>query len=205
MPRFATYPSTVEDCLKLSITDLSKWEYLVPNQSKSGVISVSRHGEVYAKYGIAVIMGKGYGAITFDYTSGIGHNKKEVKYTVQIISIPTNIGNGLRYYFVCPSTGKCALKLYKGAGSDYFVHREAYNGLMYASQLANRNWRFLDKTRDGYYLKLDMLNSEFYRKGTGKRKHYYRGVPTKAYQRILDVEKLAERAPSTAPYWEAIK
>lgn len=196
MPRFANYPETIENCLTISTTNLKKWGYLTANQSKEGTVSVSRNGHVYAKFGIEVVMGIDYGTLTFDYTIGIGHNRKQIKYNAQIISIPTNIGNGLRYYFVCPSTGKFALKLYKSSGSDYFVHREAYNGLMYQSQLSNRNWRFLDKTRDGYYLKLDMLYSEYYRKGKGRRKRYYNGVPTKAYQRILDTEKLAERAPS---------
>ncbi len=194
MPRFANYPDTIESCLTISTTNLKVLGFLTSNQSKEGTISVSRNGQVFAQFNIKVIMGKDYGSIAFDYKTGKGHNRKHIKYTAQIISIPTNIGNGLRYYFVCPSTGKYALKLYMASGSDYFVHREAYNGLMYQSQLSNRNWRFLDKTREGYYLKLDMLYAEYYRKGTGRRKRYYKGVPTKAYQKILDTKKLAEGA-----------
>jgi hypothetical protein len=201
MPRIAMYPSTVEDCLILSTTNLKQLGYLQPNITKSGIITHSRGGAAIAKYSIEVAMGKYNGTLTFDYTSGIGSNKQAINYSVNIISIPTNIGNGLRYYFVCPRTNKLALKLYKTAGCHYFLHREAFNGLMYQSQIESKTWRLLSKSVDGYYMQLDMLNSEFYRKGKGMRKTHYQGKPTKAYQRILNIEKLAENAPRYALPW----
>lgn len=201
MPRFATYPSTVEDCLTLSTTKLKEWGYLLPNTTNSGTVRHSRGGETTAKYRIEVVMGSDSGTLTFDYTSGIGSDRQAINYSVDIISIPTNIGNGLRYYFVCPHTNKLALKLYKTPGCHYFLHREAYNGLMYRSQLESKTWRFLNKSVDGYYMLLDMLNSEFYSKGKGRRKKHYQGKPTKAYQKILNIEKLAERAPRYALPW----
>jgi hypothetical protein len=201
MPRFANYPDTVENCLTLSTTDLKNWGYLKPNTTNSGTVTHSRGGTTTAKYNIIVAMGSDFGTLTFDYTSTIGSNKQVIYYSVDIISIPTNIGNGLRYYFVCPNTNNRAMKLYKADGCHYFLHREAYNGLMYQSQLESKTWRFLNKSVDGYYMLLDMLNSEFYRKGKRRRKTHYNGQPTKAYQRILNIEKLAERAPRYLLPW----
>lgn len=52
MGRYANYPTTVEDCLYLSIKKLKEWSYLTYNCTKSGTVSWSRNGTPHSNIGI---------------------------------------------------------------------------------------------------------------------------------------------------------
>ncbi len=187
MGRHSTFPDLVEDCITLNISDLKKWGYLENNRIVSGTISTSRGGEVIASWNISSTMQEQSGIVKLSYST----NGELITYPVELISMPTNIGKGIRWYFICPSTGKRAMKLYKGYSSKYFQHREAYN-MYYKSQLLSRIVRQWDKSSFGIGCKLDNLYEEFYKK---YRKKYYKGKPTKAYQKILDLQAKYRYAP----------
>ena len=124
--------------------------------------------------------------ITLEYTQ----NGESIKYDVRIESIPSNLGKGEIYYFVCPNTGKHCRKLYHN--SKYFLHREAFRYLYYEKQNESKKNRRLICILDKVYLKDEVYNEPY-------QKHFkthYNGKITKRYQKILDKIKLSESYPS---------
>jgi hypothetical protein len=58
---------------------------------------------------------------------------------VQLVSTPCRFG-GARWWFICPATGRRAVKLYLPNGGQRFLSRQAYQ-LAYASQAEDRIMR----------------------------------------------------------------
>ena len=185
MPRYANYPTTVEDCLKISITKLKEWNYLSLG-TKSGTISWSRNGEVHSKIDIKVT-NTGYTSfMILDYKC----NGEPINYKVDIIRKPSNLGKGEILYFVCPRTRKHCRNLY--LNNSYFLHREASGGLMYANQI-------ISKTSRAMYSIFDraVLNDEVYDELYSKYfKSHYKGKETKRYKRIMNKINISERYPT---------
>ncbi len=103
--------------------------------------------------------------------------------------MPSNLGKGLIWYFLCPQTNRRCRKLYSIGG--YFLHREAFNGCMYETQTQSKKYRQLDKTL-GAYFEIDNLYEELYKKNFKKT---YAGKPTKRYLRIMEQIQKAESIP----------
>ncbi|MWB94010.1 hypothetical protein GON26_06525 [Flavobacterium sp. GA093] len=174
MGRYANYPSTIEDCLCLSIKKLKEWDYLTYNGTKSGTVSWSRNGVPYSNIGISVTKNDFEIYIILDYkTDGEPRN-----YKVKIISTPSNLGKGEILYFVCPNTKKQCRKLYLHSG--YFLHREAFNGLMYSKQIESKKNRDLSKIFDACYLSDDVYEERFKK----YFKTHYNGKETKRFKRL---------------------
>lgn len=108
--------------------------------------------------------------------------QKAISYDIRIVSIPSNLGKGRMYYFICPFTHKWCKYLYMGYGSPYFKSREAYSHrIYYASQLSSR----LNKPNDIYWRlerQLEVLRPLH-------PKNHYKGTVTKAQQRIARLEQ----------------
>lgn len=174
MGRYANYPTTVEDCLNLSIKKLKEWDYLTYSGTKSGTVSWSRNGTPHSNIGIKVTKNDFEMFAILDYSV----NGEPKNYKVKIISKPSNLGKGEVLYFVCPSTKKHCRKLYLHSG--YFLHREAFNGLMYQKQLESKKSRDLGKIFNACYLSDDVYEERY-------KKHFkthYNGKETKRYKRL---------------------
>lgn len=185
MGRYANYPTTVEDCLTLSIKKLKEWNYLNCLGTKLGTISWSRNGQKHSSIGISVT-NKGLDTfMVLDYKC----NGEPINYTVKIISKPSNFGKGEIFYFVCPNTGKLCRKLLLKNG--YFLHREAFNGLMYAKQIESKKNRELSKIFDACYLS-DEVYEERYKKYF---KTHYNGKETKRFKRLNNKIQIADSFP----------
>jgi hypothetical protein len=64
-------------------------------------------------------------------------NGEPVDYRIRLVTTRPHFG-GLRWWFICPLSGRRAAKLHRPPGYKYFAHREAY-GLTYQScQLPHR-------------------------------------------------------------------
>lgn len=110
--------------------------------------------------------------------------KTDLDYKIQLTSIPSNLGRGGIWYFVCPFTGRKAKILYKCYGSPYFKSRKAYqNRIYYSSQISsklefynNRYWEIEHKLEKLYPI---------------IRKEHYQGKETRLKKRIriLEVKK----------------
>jgi len=140
----------------------------------SGTLTWSSNGEKTASISITVSTNK-KPYIELDYK----YNDEPRKYKVSFVSIPSNLGKGKVWYFLCPKTHKRCRKLYSIGG--YFLHRETFKGCMYDSQTKSKRWRQMDRVY-GSYFELDNLYEELYSKHF---KTHYNGKPTKRYLKLL--------------------
>jgi len=166
----------LDNVLQISISDLKKWGYLIPEREKTGTLSWSRNGEKIGSISIKVSMRFDY--IELDYT----HNGERVKYQISLVSLPSNIGKGRVLYFECPHTGKLCRKLY--SVGKYFLHREAFKGCIYYVQTQSRQdrlYRFV-RTPDNLH---QQLHGKYF-------KRTYNGKPTKKYIRLMRKIQYAE-------------
>lgn len=185
MPKPYTFPTLYNEALQISISKLKEWEYLKPEQIRNGVITWSRNGNQTGSISIRV---KTYGErpyIELDFK----YRDEPRNYKVRLVSVPSNLGNGLMWFFLCPQTNKRCRKLYSIGG--YFLHREAFNGCMYESQTQSKKYRELVKSL-GAHFKIDDLYSQLYNKHINKT---YAGKPTKRYLRIMEQIQKAESIP----------
>ena len=185
MPKPHTFPTLYDEVKTVSISFLTKHRYLKPNQWQSGTVTWSRNGNKTGSISIQVNIQSEQPYIELDYKC----NEAPIKYRVQLVSAPSNLGKGVVWYFVCPRTGKRCRKLY--LADTYFYHRSAFNGCMYGTQTQSKKNRFFDKTL-GVYFKSDNLYSELYKKHFKKT---YAGKPTKRYLRIMEQIQKAESIP----------
>lgn len=185
MPKFPTFPTLYNEALQIDISKLKGWGYFKPKQIKSGTLTWNSNGNPTGSISIQVNTHSEQPYIELDYKYG----NEPRNYKVSLVSMPSNLGKGLIWYFLCPQTNKRCRKLYSIGG--YFLHREAFNGCMYESQTQSKKYRQLDKTF-GAYFKSENLYSELYKKHF---KRYYAGKPTKRYLRIMEQIQKAESIP----------
>lgn len=185
MPKPYTFPTLYNEALQISISKLKEWEYLNPEQIKSGTLNWSRNGNKTGSISIRVNTHSDQPYIELDYK----YRDEPRNYKVRLVSMPSNLGKGLIWYFLCPQTKKRCRKLYSIGG--YFLHREAFNGCMYETQTQSKKYRQLDKT-SGAYFRTDDLYSQLYQKYFKKT---YAGKPTKKYLRLMEQIQKAESIP----------
>ncbi len=185
MPKPHTFPTLYDEVLQISITKLKELEYLNPEQFKSGIITWSRNGNQTGRISIIVNTQSQQPYIELDYKYG----DEPRNYKVSLVSVLSNLGKGVIWYFLCPQTNKRCRKLYSISG--YFFHREAFNGCMYESQTYSKQYRHLDKTL-GAYFRADDLYSQLYQKHFKKT---YAGKPTKRYLKLMKQIQKGESIP----------
>jgi len=111
------------------------------------------------------------------YTKTIKEEKQNFNYKIKIVPVPSNLGKGNNYYFICPISGKRCKILYMGYGSDYFKSRKAYqNRIYYPSQLSSR----LNLHNDKYWSLERGLKTLY----TKHPKTHYKGNFTRPQKRI---------------------
>jgi hypothetical protein len=185
MPKHHTFPTLYDEVLQISITKLKEWEYLNPEQVKIGTITWSRNGNTTGSISIRVNTFSEQPFIELDYK----YRDEPRNYKIQLVSVPSNLGKGLIWYFLCPQTNKRCRKMYSIGG--YFLHREAFHGCMYESQTRSKYYRNIDKVY-GPYFKQEKLYEQLYKKHF---KQTYAGKPTKKYLRIMEQLEKAESIP----------
>lgn len=184
MGRWSNFPDEVEGLKCITIADLKKLGYLKPNISMNrNLFWTDKNGERTSSITVIIDTAETKGSITFDYTY---NQSQKINYTVQLITRPANLGNGLLWFFVCPSTFKVCRKLHLNSG--YFLHRTAFKDVYYEKQLQSKKWRSWEKTF-GSYLD-DKLYEQLYKKHFKK---FYKGKPTKKYVQLM--KKINTRKP----------
>jgi len=185
MPKPPTFPTLYDNCKTVSISFLTKHGYLKPNQRHCSIITWSINGNKTASISIRINTDTESPYLELDYKS----NETPINYRVQLISVPSNIGKGVVWYFICPNTGKRCRKLY--LADTYFYHRSAFRGCMYEKQTQSKKSRQLDKTL-GVYFQTDQLFEQLYKKHFKKS---YAGKPTKKYLRLMEQIHKTESIP----------
>ncbi len=183
MGRWSNSPDEVESLKSISISDLKKLGYLQPNTFLSrNLFWTNKNGEKVSSITVVIDTKETTGSITFDYTY---NQSQKINYSVQLMTRPSNLGNGLLWFFICPNTLKVCRKLHLSSG--YFLHRTAFSDLYYEKQLRSKRWREWDKVfgdlDDGVY---EEMHKKYFKK-------YYKGKPTKKYLKLM--KKLNERKP----------
>jgi hypothetical protein len=194
MPKPHTFPTLFDEVKTVSISFLTKHRYLKPNQWQNGTITWSINGSQTGSISIHVNTQSEQPFIELDYKI----NEAPIKYRVQLLSAPSNLGKGLVWYFVCPLTGKRCRKLY--LTNTYFYHRSAFRGCMYEKQTQNKNSRYLDKIL-GVYFRTDQLFEQLNNKHFKK---HYAGKPTKRYLKLTQQIQKAESIQYNEIEWDLI-
>ena len=188
MGRYGNYPTTVEDCLTFRLKNLTENNntYFKSYGIRKGVTSWSRNGSVHSTVNIEVTYTDYETYIIFDYKC----NGEPKRYKVNLVSKVSNLGKGLIWFFVCPSTGKLCRKLYLING--YFLHRTADSSLMYSKQLESKKNRELLKLFEKVFIP-DEVYSQRYKKYF---KTHYKGKPTKKYVKYQKKIDIADSYPT---------
>jgi hypothetical protein len=179
MPKFHTFPTLYDECKTISISFLNKHGYLNADQWRSGTITWSRgegeYKQITGRISIVVDTFSESPYLELDYKL----NDKPINYKVQLLNVPSNIGKGVVWFFICPITGKRCRKLY--LADTYFLHREAFRGCMYDKQTKSKKWREFQNIF-GFAFESDEAYEEIHSKNF---KTHYAGKPTKRYQRLM--------------------
>ena len=175
MPRTSTYPTLYNECKTVSITKLKLWGYLCPNQLQIGGIKWSIDGCKTGSIDILIDMRTDHPFVELSYKI----EGTPIKYKVELKAVPSNIGKGICWYFICPHTKKACRKLY--LVGEYFLHRTAFEGCFYEKQTESHKSRNLSKWLDGLF-GVDTAHEQIYSKHFTP---FYKGKPTKAYLRLL--------------------
>jgi hypothetical protein len=183
MPKPHTFPTLFDEVLKLNISKLKEWGYLNPKQLQNGTITWSRNNNKTGSISIKANTLTNEPFIELDY-----HFRDEPRsYKVYLTSIPSNLGKGVVWYFLCPETNKRCRILYSIGG--YFLHREAFNGCMYESQTWSKRTRDLIKSIEPTF-GIDQLYEQLYKKNFKKT---YAGKKTKRYVKLKEALEKANR------------
>jgi hypothetical protein len=176
MGRWSNSPDEVEGLKRITISDLKKLGYLKPNiRVNQNIFWTNQHGERVGAITVLIDTTETEGIITFDYTF---RESQKINYNVRLITRPSNLGNGLLWFFVCPSTLKVCRKLHLNSG--YFLHRTAFGNMYYEKQLQSKTWRGWEKAFGSCFD--DKLYEELHKKHFKK---FYNGKPTKKYLRLM--------------------
>ena len=174
MGRQSTIPDLYNECHTIDIGSLCRWGYLKPDQKKTGTITWSRNGNKTGCIDITVMNYSDVPYLELDYN----YQQNPIKYRVLLVSVPSNIGKGKVWYFLCPVTKKRCRKLYRIGAR--FLHREAYQACMYETQTYSKKNRYLVRQYDKYFCRekaYEKIHSKHFRT-------HYAGKPTKQYQKL---------------------
>lgn len=150
----------IESALRLNLPRLFAQSALLPGRETWGSWQwTNDDGDRVASVGYCAVLGGDSGTLTLDYTHADRDTgeRKAVTCVIRLYTVRPNYG-GLRWYFVCPYTGRRALKLYKWAGIEQFCHRTAIRPTpTYASQrdggsdrIMRQRWAIRRKLGDEY-------------------------------------------------------
>lgn len=158
---------------KVDITWLKRHRFL--NSWCEGTINWRRNGSDTEKDWIQVQVNPTGSDkyIQLSYKIGLPNDlKTSFEYKHELTTTPCNYG-GVRYWFICAFCGRRVGALY--LGNPLFCCRHCLD-LSYHSKNENRRSKFYMLTKD----------SRFYEKEAKIRVKYYKGKPTKRYQRLLN-------------------
>jgi len=175
MGRNSNIPTLYDFCKTLSISDLKRWKYLKPNKLKSGVITFNNYYSEAFKVSIQVCtdLENSYTELNYIIKGTV------LNYRINFELLPSNLGKGFVWFFICPRSGNRCRKLH--FIDSHFYHRSAYNFGTYQTQTLGRKDKFLVR-------QFDKMTKAINAKGEIKSKNfkrYYNGKPTNKYLKLL--------------------
>ena len=186
MRRQPNFEPSIDECLTIKISAINSWGHLRLSWDMYNASYIwSQKGKKVASIGYSIKNISDYQKqIILEYK----YEEKPIKYSVEIVGIPTNIGIGKRWYFICPSTGKRCMNLISPSGCPYFLHRSAFTQLMYQSQKRSKEYRKYEAAY-GWLFEEERLRNQLAQR---YRKRHYRGRPTPL---VMKIEKIKHSLP----------
>ena len=175
MPKYSTFPTLIDDLKNIDIKELKKWGYLNDGVRLSGTLRWSRNGINTDSIGLRSIIDSNP-RIILNYKA----DGEPRKYEINLVEVPSNLGNGSYFIFQCPFTFKRCRKLHLING--YFMHRSALRGAMYESQTQSKSYRTIKGIFEPYVLE-DQYYAELHKPYF---KTHYNGKPTKRYVKLMN-------------------
>ena len=168
--KFPTFPTIIDDCIKLTIADLKRGGWFIPDAIAVGTVSW-RNGQssIHIKVDNIKMM------MSLDY---VVDGNTSMHYDIKIATRTANIGHGVVRYFVCPKTNSLCRNLYLCGGM--FVSRKAMSGAMYQTQAESKQMRLWRQ------LLVEPQKRKF-------GKEYYRGKLTPYGKRLRRYDEYWER------------
>lgn len=149
----------LESALCLNLRRMFELGALRVGSLTSGAWGWTRDGVTTGSIGYTGNVGTDSGTLTLSYSNRDRDTgeRQDVQCTIRLEPLPCHYG-GRRWYFVCPYTGRRALKLYKWNGIERFCHRDAIRPRpTYASQrdgggdrIMRQRWAIRRKLRDDF-------------------------------------------------------
>ena len=138
----------IESALCLSLQKLLADNLLRPDCANAGTLRWTKTdtGEEVASLSYRADLADSWGTLTLKYTHiNRAGTREPVECVIRLETEPCRYG-GRRWYFVCPYTGRRALKLYKWNGIEKFCHRDAIKPKpTYATQRVSGKDRIFDQ------------------------------------------------------------
>lgn len=167
----------VEKCVSFDITQLRKRGLL-----KGGWNNVSMSWDDGSSINFSIkTLGYNLKILSLKYSV----DNRLINYDIRLMPVESNLKNGVRWYFICPSSGRRCMKLIKPYNSDYFAHRTAH-GLIYEQQMMNKGFWSTMARMTTIEEKRDNAYNEIKKK---YRKTHYRGKPTPLASKFIRYSK----------------
>ncbi len=180
MAKLPTFPTLYDEAKRISISNLKRWGYLESCSYKRGTVTWSRGDTQIGSIQIAMNLLEAKPYLELSYSI----NDSPINYRVPLVQVPSNLGKGSVWYFLCPQTEKRCRILY--LVGTRFLHREAVRGAMYQRQTCSKKWRgfkrFLDRWDKTCALD-DAISQKHFRT-------HYSGKPTRRFKRLLEQRDL---------------
>jgi len=187
MPKPSQGIATAEASLRIEINYLFKAGLIIKGQERTGTLSwTNQHGSNSGNISIESHYTDKEKSLRLIYTltDHYSGSKTDFDYKVQIVEIPSNLGKGFNYYFLCPFSYKKCKILYSAYHSHYFKSRYAYSyPIYYDCQKCSKRDYFLTR----YFKCKDRLDKFI---ESSNVRETYRGKKTKSF---LKLEKLKNR------------
>jgi hypothetical protein len=182
MPKFPTIPVIIDYRLVIKVSDFNINSLKAGYRYTFPLSWYSSRTHQRTLVNAEVVMEQQYPYIVLNYEL----YGKSISYEVALVSIPSNIGRGVIWYFLCPQTFARCRKLHFVNGR--FYHRSAFPGYLYDLQTYGH------KSRWGIH-QVDLLHKSEAAVLTMNRKYFkptYRGQYTKRYLKCAQQIKQAE-------------
>lgn len=180
MGRQSTGAITTREITRIELSYLLRQGFIKKGQVISGILSWNNG----SKIGIESFYNNEERCLKLSYcfTSNETGEREDFEYSIQLTTIPSNLGRGEIVYFLCPITGRRARILYKCYGSKIWKSKGAYrHRIYYASQQCSKY--------DLHNIRYWALEKEIERCiGRSKKKHY-QGNETRLRNRIKLLEE----------------
>lgn len=175
MGRWGTGAFTTGEALRIELSYLLRKGYLKKGCITDGLLSWTNGSN---------IMLEGYYTkeekflkLRYSTSDNQSGEKENHEYSIQLCTIPSNLGRGEIVYFVCPITGRRARILYKCYGSKIWKSRGAYrNRIYYPSQQCSKH--------DYHNTRYWALEKELDKCQAISKKKHYQGKETRIRRRI---------------------